>query len=61
MRPERNLFMTDTTRKSGVIWKGDLINGEGLISTKSQALYEQEYNYRARFENEAIANPEELI
>jgi len=53
--------MTDTTRKSGVIWKGDLINGEGLISTKSQALYEQEYNYRARFENEAIANPEELI
>jgi osmotically inducible protein OsmC len=48
-------------RKAGVIWAGDLKSGEGHISTESQALYEQPYNFSTRFENEPGTNPEELI
>ena len=48
-------------RKAGVIWKGDLKNGEGVISTESQALFEEPYSFPTRFEEEPGTNPEELI
>ena len=32
--------MTDLDRKAGVLWTGDLKNGNGLISTESRALFE---------------------
>jgi len=48
-------------RKAGALWEGDLQNGRGLISTESQALYEQPYSFKTRFENESGTNPEELI
>jgi lipoyl-dependent peroxiredoxin len=48
-------------RKAGVIWEGDLKSGKGLISTESQALFEEPYAYDNRFENEPGTNPEELI
>ena len=41
----------DITRKAGVIWNGDLENGQGFMSTESKAL----------FEDDLRANPEELI
>jgi len=48
-------------RKAGVMWKGDLKNGEGVISTESQALFEEPYSFPTRFEEEPGTNPEELI
>ena len=48
-------------RKAGVLWEGDLKNGKGLISTESQALYEQPYVFETRFEDAPGTNPEELI
>lgn len=53
--------MAELKRKAGVVWRGDLKNGKGLISTESQALYEQPYNFSTRFENEPGTNPEELL
>lgn len=53
--------MASIKRKAGVVWAGDLKNGKGLISTESQALYEQPYNFGTRFEDESGTNPEELI
>jgi osmotically inducible protein OsmC len=48
-------------RKAGVLWTGDLKNGNGIISTESRALFEYPFNSRMRFENEPGTNPEELI
>ncbi len=53
--------MTEFIRKAGVVWNGDLRNGNGIISTESRVLYEQPYNYSTRFENSPGTNPEELI
>jgi len=53
--------MTDMNRKAGVLWTGDLKNGNGLISTESKALFEAPYTAGARFEEEVGLNPEELI
>ncbi len=55
--------MSVITRKAGAIWNGDLKNGNGTISTESQSLYEQPYNYQTRFDgdNTTGSNPEELI
>lgn len=48
-------------RKAGVLWTGDLRNGHGIVSTESQALFEQPFTYRMRFEDEPGTNPEELL
>ena len=48
-------------RKAGVLWTGDLKNGNGIVSTESRALFEYPFNYRMRFEDEPGINPEELI
>ena len=53
--------MTEMDRKAGVIWNGDSRNGSGLISTESQALYEEPFSYKTRFEDGTGTNPEELI
>ncbi len=53
--------MTEKYRKAGVLWTGDLRNGTGVVSTESQALFEQPVTYRMRFEDEQGSNPEELI
>lgn len=53
--------MTTFTRKAGALWNGGLRNGNGTISTESQALIEQPYSFNTRFGDEKGANPEELI
>ena len=53
--------MTEFNRKAGVLWTGDLKNGNGLISTESKVLFELPYTYQTRFGNEIGLNPEELI
>jgi osmotically inducible protein OsmC len=53
--------MAEITRKAGVIWKGDLRSGDGLISLESQALHEQPYRFETRFGDQDGTNPEELI
>ncbi|MDL2314671.1 OsmC family peroxiredoxin [Bacteroidales bacterium OttesenSCG-928-C19] len=44
-----------------VVWKGNGIEGEGKISTKSEVLKEAFYNYKSRTRNGEGTNPEELI
>jgi lipoyl-dependent peroxiredoxin len=53
--------MTEFNRKAGVLWTGDLKNGNGLISTESKTLFELPYSYSTRFGDEVGLNPEELI
>ncbi|MFN2186615.1 MAG: OsmC family protein [Anaerolineae bacterium] len=53
--------MTTLIRQAGAVWKGDLRNGKGVISTESMALSEVPYSFSTRFENEPGTNPEELI
>lgn len=53
--------MAEKYRKAGVLWTGDLRNGHGIVSTESQALFEQPFTYGMRFEDEPGTNPEELI
>jgi lipoyl-dependent peroxiredoxin len=53
--------MTEKYRKAGVLWTGDLQNGNGIVSTESKALFEQPFAYVNRFEDEPGTNPEELI
>jgi len=53
--------MTEFNRKAGVLWNGDSRSGIGMISTESQALYEQPYNYQTRFGEQVSTNPEELL
>ena len=48
-------------RKAGVLWTGDLKNGNGIVSTESRALFEYPFNSRMRFEDEPGTNPEELL
>lgn len=48
-------------RKAGVVWEGNLKDGQGKISTESQALFEQPYKFETRFEDQPGTNPEELI
>jgi osmotically inducible protein OsmC len=53
--------MTESNRKAGVLWNGDLRSGVGMVSTESQALYEQPFNYQTRFGEQLGTNPEELL
>jgi len=51
-------------RKAVAIWKGTGLEGKGTLSTKSGALKDLPYSYKARFKNEEGTdgtNPEELI
>ncbi len=53
--------MAEIYRKAGVLWTGNLKDGNGIVSTESKALFEQPFTYRMRFEDEPGTNPEELI
>lgn len=53
--------MAEIYRKAGVLWTGDLKNGNGIVSTESKVLFEQPITYGMRFEDDEGTNPEELI
>jgi osmotically inducible protein OsmC len=53
--------MAEIYRKAGVLWTGNLRDGNGILSTESKVLFEQPITYRMRFEDEPGTNPEELI
>ena len=53
--------MAEIYRKAGVLWTGNLRDGNGIISTESKVLFEQPITYRMRFEDEPGTNPEELL
>lgn len=53
--------MAEIYRKAGVLWTGNLRDGNGILSTESKALFEQPFTSRMRFEDEPGTNPEELI
>ena len=48
-------------RKASAVWKGDLKNGKGAISTNSGVLSNTQYSFSTRFEDGAGTNPEELV
>ena len=51
-------------RTATAIWKGNLRDGTGTMSTQSGALSTHPYSFKARFEDEsgkAGTNPEELL
>ncbi|HEU4725021.1 MAG TPA: OsmC family protein [Candidatus Eisenbacteria bacterium] len=48
-------------RSGSAVWKGNLREGSGTVSTESGVLRESPYSFRSRFESEPATNPEELI
>ncbi|MHB0856839.1 MAG: OsmC family peroxiredoxin [Anaerolineae bacterium] len=53
--------MQELVRTADVVWMGDLLTGNGHISSASGALHEQPYTYGTRFEHDPGVNPEELL
>ena len=48
-------------RTGSAVWKGNLKEGSGTVSTESGALRESPYSFKSRFESAPATNPEELI
>lgn len=48
------------TRKAKAQWKGNLIDGRGIVEVES-GLFKSPYTFQARFGDEKGTNPEELI
>jgi osmotically inducible protein OsmC len=48
-------------RSGSAVWKGNLKDGSGTVSTESGVLKDSPYSFRSRFESEPATNPEELI
>ncbi len=48
-------------RSGSAVWKGNLREGSGTVSTESGILRGSSYSFRSRFESEPATNPEELI
>lgn len=48
-------------RKASAVWRGNLKDGKGSITTDSGVLKETQYSFSTRFENGSGTNPEELI
>lgn len=48
-------------RTATAVWKGNLKDGSGLVSTQSGTLSATPYTFRMRFEDAPGTNPEELI
>jgi osmotically inducible protein OsmC len=48
-------------RKASALWKGNLKEGKGTISTDSGVLSETQYSFATRFADGKGTNPEELI
>ena len=53
--------MADIARKADAHWTGDLMKGQGTISTESGTLKDAQYSFKTRFENGVGTNPEELL
>lgn len=54
--------MSAFKREADAVWKGDLKQGKGQVSTESRALSEAAYSFGSRFEDtEQGTNPEELL
>ncbi|MDP4116132.1 MAG: OsmC family protein [Bacteroidota bacterium] len=48
-------------RKANAQWNGDLLKGNGTISTETGVLNNTQFNFSSRFEEGKGTNPEELI
>jgi osmotically inducible protein OsmC len=48
-------------RKGSAVWKGNLKEGKGTVSTDSGVLKDAQYGFGTRFESGTGTNPEELI
>ncbi len=48
-------------RKGSAVWKGNLKEGNGTVSTESGVLSESQYSFKTRFEDGIGTNPEELL
>ncbi|MBZ9728994.1 OsmC family protein [Salegentibacter sp. JZCK2] len=48
-------------RNGTAVWKGNLKEGKGTISTQSGVLDKSQYSFKTRFEDGKGTNPEELI
>ena len=48
-------------RKASALWKGNLRDGKGTISTDSGVLSDNQYSFTSRFAEGKGTNPEELI
>ena len=48
-------------RNGTAVWKGNLNEGKGTVSTESGVLKESQYSFKTRFEDGIGTNPEELI
>lgn len=53
--------MVEKYRKAGVLWTGDSMNGSGIVSTESRALFEHPFTRAMRFGDDPGTNPEELL
>lgn len=51
----------DMKREASAVWKGNLKNGKGTMSTGSGVLTDTQYSFGTRFEEGTGTNPEELI
>ncbi len=52
---------TVADRKASVVWKGNLREGGGTMSTESGVLGDTQYSFRTRFLDGIGTNPDELI
>jgi lipoyl-dependent peroxiredoxin len=48
-------------RNASAVWKGNLREGAGTLSTESGVLSETQYSFRTRFAEGVGTNPDELI
>ena len=48
-------------RNASALWKGNLHEGEGTLTTESGVLSQTQYSYRTRFAEGIGTNPDELI
>ena len=48
-------------RKASAVWKGNLKDGQGTVSSASGILSNTKYSFKTRFEDSPGTNPEELI
>lgn len=48
-------------RQATAIWKGNIKEGNGTLSSQSGVLEETQYSFKSRFENGKGTNPEELV
>src|ERR1700722_159937 len=48
-------------RTASAVWKGNLKDGKGTLSSESTVLKDTPYSFKTRFENGTGTNPEELI